>query len=183
MPFERKGKCVFRKDTGKKKGCSKSVEGAKKYMKALYVHSEDIDKYATGDEKKILTEKWVARLSEVYDSFEEFKEYDEIYNLAKRLGFDSAEDAWLSNPKITGSVNPADYKTIDRGNPKKTNKEDVDKYATEDEKIFLKEYNSEKEMTLVTPYQRGFKAGYEKGWEDRDKKARGIKHIPFQDSI
>jgi len=35
MPYERKGNCVY-KDTGKKVGCSKSVEGAEKYLKALY---------------------------------------------------------------------------------------------------------------------------------------------------
>jgi len=69
MPFERKGKCVYRKDTGKKKGCSKTVAMAKKYMKALYVHSkdsvekqgtplteEDILKYGTREEIEFLLE-------------------------------------------------------------------------------------------------------------------------------
>jgi hypothetical protein len=36
MPYELKGKCVYNKETGKKKGCSSSVEKAKAYMKALY---------------------------------------------------------------------------------------------------------------------------------------------------
>jgi hypothetical protein len=54
MPFIRKGNCVYRKDTGKKKGCSDSPEKAKKYMKALYAHSEDIEKYATPEEKLFL---------------------------------------------------------------------------------------------------------------------------------
>lgn len=36
MPYERKGKCIFNKETGEKKGCSTSVGKAKKYMRALY---------------------------------------------------------------------------------------------------------------------------------------------------
>lgn len=37
MPYKRKGKCVFKKDTGKKVGCSTSVAKAKKYIKKLYM--------------------------------------------------------------------------------------------------------------------------------------------------
>jgi len=36
MPYKRKGKCIFNKETGEKKGCSTSVGKAKKYMRALY---------------------------------------------------------------------------------------------------------------------------------------------------
>lgn len=46
MPFKRKGKCVFtitkKGEKGKKKGCSKSVAKAKKYLKALYANSDDM---------------------------------------------------------------------------------------------------------------------------------------------
>ena len=35
MPYERKGKCVYKK-TGKKVGCSKSASKAKEYLKALH---------------------------------------------------------------------------------------------------------------------------------------------------
>jgi len=39
-PYRQKGKCVYKKNPdgslGKKVGCSKSAEGAKKYLKALY---------------------------------------------------------------------------------------------------------------------------------------------------
>ena len=46
MPFKRKGKCVFKVTKsgkqGKKKGCSKSVAKAKKYVKALYANSDDV---------------------------------------------------------------------------------------------------------------------------------------------
>lgn len=41
MPYTRKGKCVYKKDTGKKVGCSKSIEKAKKYIKALHANVED----------------------------------------------------------------------------------------------------------------------------------------------
>jgi hypothetical protein len=36
MPYERKGNCVYNKETGEKKGCSSSASKAKDYMKALY---------------------------------------------------------------------------------------------------------------------------------------------------
>lgn len=46
MPFKRKGKCVFKitksGNQGEKKGCSKTVAKAKKYVKALYANSEDM---------------------------------------------------------------------------------------------------------------------------------------------
>ena len=46
MPFVRKRKCVFKitkkGKQGKKKGCSKSVSKAKKYLKALYASSDDV---------------------------------------------------------------------------------------------------------------------------------------------
>lgn len=41
MPYTRKGKCVFRKDTGKKVGCSKTTKKAKKYIRALHANVED----------------------------------------------------------------------------------------------------------------------------------------------
>ncbi len=41
MPYKRKGKCVYKKDTGKKVGCSTSVAKAKKYIQALHANVED----------------------------------------------------------------------------------------------------------------------------------------------
>lgn len=43
MPYVRKGKTVYKRVGGKlvKKGSSKSVGMAKKYLKALYVHAKD----------------------------------------------------------------------------------------------------------------------------------------------
>ena len=53
MPYKRIGKCVYKKNSdgtkGKKKGCSKTVEKAKKYLKRLYsideVIREELEKY------------------------------------------------------------------------------------------------------------------------------------------
>ena len=42
MPYELRGKCVYNKETGKKKGYSSSVKKAKAYMRALYA-SEPIN--------------------------------------------------------------------------------------------------------------------------------------------
>lgn len=35
MPYERKGKCVYKKGSKKPKGCSDSIEKAKKYLTKL----------------------------------------------------------------------------------------------------------------------------------------------------
>jgi hypothetical protein len=44
MPYIIKGKCVYRKDTGKKVGCSKNAGKAKKYLKKLYMVESNFDK-------------------------------------------------------------------------------------------------------------------------------------------
>lgn len=41
MPYKRVGKCVYKKTTGKKVGCSNSIEKAKKYLTALRINAED----------------------------------------------------------------------------------------------------------------------------------------------
>lgn len=47
MPWKRKGKCVYKvnksNSTSKKQGCSDSVSKAKKYLKALYANSSDVN--------------------------------------------------------------------------------------------------------------------------------------------
>lgn len=44
MPYERKGKCIYNKETGKRKGCSSSVNRAKAYLKALYAAEPELVK-------------------------------------------------------------------------------------------------------------------------------------------
>ena len=68
MPYERKGKCVYNKETGEKKGCSSSTTKAKEYMKALYA----------SELKEVLYERIMTKLSQ--------KQQIEEGRLAKILG-------------------------------------------------------------------------------------------------
>lgn len=52
---------------------------------------------------------WHYRVQENYSTLEELKSYDELYDIAKRCGFDSCEELWESNPMLQGSVHPADF--------------------------------------------------------------------------
>lgn len=52
---------------------------------------------------------WFGRLRKQYATFDEFERYAETYNLAARLGFADAEEAWDDNPFVHGSTDPADY--------------------------------------------------------------------------
>ena len=62
MPYERKGNCVYNKETGKKKGCSSSAAEAKDYMKALY--ASELQERVQSTVKKIINEKF----SKEYDN-------------------------------------------------------------------------------------------------------------------
>lgn len=53
---------------------------------------------------------WRKRLRKIYNSFEEFKSWAEIYGLHKRLGYTTPENAWKYNPIVEGSVIPSDYR-------------------------------------------------------------------------
>lgn len=56
---------------------------------------------------------WKDNLQNVYEGdFETFRSYSDMYSLAERLGFTSAEEAWQANPFIQGSTNPEDYKVV-----------------------------------------------------------------------
>lgn len=47
MPYIRKGKCVYKKTTGKKVGCSDSIEKAKKYLTALRINASEEEEAKT----------------------------------------------------------------------------------------------------------------------------------------
>ncbi len=55
---------------------------------------------------------WKEKLQSVYASEEEWLAYDNIYGLAKRLGYSDPHRAWRENPKIQGSTNPRDYRVL-----------------------------------------------------------------------
>jgi hypothetical protein len=55
---------------------------------------------------------WQCNLQENYSSFDEFKSYSKMYNLAKKLGYTSMKKAWNENPIIQGSTNPLDFRKV-----------------------------------------------------------------------
>ncbi|WP_317897142.1 hypothetical protein [Aurantibacillus circumpalustris] len=55
---------------------------------------------------------WQSRLRKNYDSLEEFEYYSQIYGIHKRLGFESAQEAWDTNPILRGSVIPSDLEVV-----------------------------------------------------------------------
>jgi len=57
-------------------------------------------------------EGYECRLQENYDDFADFEAHDNIYNLAKRLGYNSAQEAWDDNPLIQGSTDPTDFRKV-----------------------------------------------------------------------
>jgi hypothetical protein len=60
--------------------------------------------------------EWKSKLRKNYDnSFEQFKSYDEMYSIASRLGYDSAEEAWEANPVISGSADPTELTNVSTG--------------------------------------------------------------------
>jgi hypothetical protein len=58
MPYERKGNCVYNKETGEKKGCSSNAAKAKEYMKALYA----------SELKEVLYQRIKEKFSKEYDN-------------------------------------------------------------------------------------------------------------------
>ena len=55
---------------------------------------------------------WQGKLQKVYDSFEEFVIYCELYSIHKRIGFRSMKNAWDKNPIIQGSTDPSDLRRV-----------------------------------------------------------------------
>lgn len=57
---------------------------------------------------------WQSKLRDNYGgSKRSFKTWDEMYNIHRRLGYKSAEEAWRENPTIQGSVKPDDLCRLD----------------------------------------------------------------------
>jgi hypothetical protein len=83
MPYERKGKCIYNKETGEKKGCSTSVGKAKKYMRALYA----AEKGTIKEESSKLSQAIQDRAEDIYQAMKK----SAGRNAAKRYGAD-AED-------------------------------------------------------------------------------------------
>lgn len=56
---------------------------------------------------------WQNFLQKNYISQDEWQYYSDLYNLAERLGYATADEAWEDNPFIQGSTNPADFGKAD----------------------------------------------------------------------
>ena len=55
---------------------------------------------------------WQDKLQRIYESFDEFVAFCDMYNIHARLGFNSPEEAWEDNPTIQGSTNPSDLRVV-----------------------------------------------------------------------
>lgn len=64
MPYERKGKCIYNKETGEKKGCSTTVGKAKAYMRALYA----AEKGSIKEESSKMTQAILDRAEDIYQA-------------------------------------------------------------------------------------------------------------------
>jgi hypothetical protein len=126
MPYERKGKCIFNKETGEKKGCSTSVGKAKKYMRALYAAENGIIK----EEESKLSQAIQDRAEDIYQAMKA----DALEKAVDRYGAD-AEDV-LRGRAMNVAKKQVKMKTNERL------KEIIRKQLTVDEK-FSKEYNND----------------------------------------
>ena len=64
MPYERKGKCIYNKETGERKGCSTSIGKAKAYMRALYA----VEKGNIQEESSKITQAIEDRAEDIYQA-------------------------------------------------------------------------------------------------------------------
>ncbi len=59
---------------------------------------------------------WQSTLHENYDDdFGQWLEYSDMYGLARKLGFTTAEEAWKANPTVQGSIDPQDFRIVPDG--------------------------------------------------------------------
>jgi hypothetical protein len=58
-------------------------------------------------------QKWKARVRNVYASVDELRAYDDIYNIAKKCGFDCHKKLWEENPLIGGTTDPRDFGAVE----------------------------------------------------------------------
>jgi len=104
MPYERKGKCIFNKETGEKKGCSTSVGKAKKYMRALYAAENGIIK----EEESKLSQAIQDRAEDIYQAMKATA----LDSAVDRYGAD-AEDV-LRNRAVKVAKKQVKMKNTDR---------------------------------------------------------------------
>ena len=92
MPYERKGNCVYNKETGKKKGCSSSAAEAKDYMKALY--ASELQERVQSTVKKIINEKLKGGQKKL-DANKDGKISGEDFKLLQKEGGDGRTENYM----------------------------------------------------------------------------------------
>ena len=82
MPYKTKGKCVHKKDTGKKVGCTKG--SIKKYLAALHMHANEGKKMkiTKSELMEIVKEEINAKIAE-YDRDHSGKRCNVVHPLVK----------------------------------------------------------------------------------------------------
>lgn len=128
MPYERKGKCIYNKETGEKKGCSSTVGKAKTYMRALYA----AEKGTIKEESSKLTQAIKDRAEDIYQAMT--SKFETVEKAIDRYE-DNAEDILYGR-----AVNIA-KKQVKMQNENRL-KEIIKKKLTVDEK-FSKEYDND----------------------------------------
>ena len=120
MPYERKGKCIYNKETGEKKGCSSTVGKAKAHMRALYA----AEKGTIKEESSKLTQSILDRAEDIYQAMTSNPRT--VANAIKKYGSD-AENV-LRGRAINTAKKQVKMKNTDRL------KEIIRKQLTVDEK-------------------------------------------------
>lgn len=92
MPYERKGNCVYNKETGKKKGCSSSASKAKEYMKALY--ASELQERVQNTVKKVINEKLKGDQKKL-DANKDGKISGEDFKLLQKEGGDGRTENYM----------------------------------------------------------------------------------------
>ncbi len=126
MPYERKGKCIYNKKTGEKKGCSSTVGKAKAHMRALYA----AEKGTIKEESSKLTQSILDRAEDIYQAMTSNPRT--VENAIKKYGSDA------ENVLRGRAINTA-KKQVKMNNTDRL-KEIVKKKLSVDEK-FSKEYD------------------------------------------
>lgn len=56
---------------------------------------------------------WAGRVQNIYSSLKELNDFDRIFDIAHRCGYESTAAMWTENPIIGGSTNPEDFGPVE----------------------------------------------------------------------
>lgn len=138
MPYERKGKCVYNKETGEKKGCSSTIGKAKAYMRALYAS----EKGSVKEESSKKTQAILDRAEDIYQAMKATAGKNAI----KRYGAD-AEDV------LRGRAMNIAKKQVKMGNEEKLKEIIKKKLSTPSSEPIKEEVDYEGEMVKSELYR------------------------------